>query len=373
MAYWQRKQIGVRTCVAVYYRAAGSIRVLPRVLVKDLDERPDDEVDEWVRTYFNSFSKDSLTLPYDKDVALLAEKFLAYLAAIGRTHSTISEHRSIIFKRILPYFASLGHTESNPERWFAHTVRMQEWLLRQGVTPVMRKRTNITLKVFYRYLVEEGVIRFHPTIVVRNPVIPTSATPLRATVSPNNVLEFVDSCSHSELKIIALIGYGFSLRPQEIFALRPIDFIAGQNSSRYECARTFSKFGLFNRLLVNITRQRNNNEFRTPKSDSRGLVACFDEQIARVLVKELADKMPHEQLFKFKPDWYYELWRRNGIDGITIKDLRRSSILYLGHHTELDLIGLKSHARHKDPATTALYLRRPLEETPPWQGLDVDI
>ena len=45
-----------------------------------------------------------------------------------------------------------------------------------------------------------------------------------------------------------------------------------------------------------------------------------------------------------------------------MKDLRRASLYWLGHHTQLGLIELKSHARHSKSDTTLLYLRRPNEE-----------
>ena len=44
-----------------------------------------------------------------------------------------------------------------------------------------------------------------------------------------------------------------------------------------------------------------------------------------------------------------------------------------GHHTKIEFVVLKSHARHKDPATTALYVRRPEEQVQAWSGLSLDL
>ncbi len=55
-----------------------------------------------------------------------------------------------------------------------------------------------------------------------------------------------------------------------------------------------------------------------------------------------------------------------------MKDLRRASIYWLGHHTNIGIIELKSHARHKRVDTTALYLRRPEEQIDELDALDLD-
>ena len=51
-----------------------------------------------------------------------------------------------------------------------------------------------------------------------------------------------------------------------------------------------------------------------------------------------------------------------GYPGMTLKDLRRASLYWLGHYSSVDLVALKNHARHRNVETTSLYTRRPLED-----------
>ncbi len=56
-----------------------------------------------------------------------------------------------------------------------------------------------------------------------------------------------------------------------------------------------------------------------------------------------------------------KMWKKAGINKITLKDLRRASLYWLGHYSELNFVDLKNHARHSQPSTTPLYVRRPEE------------
>lgn len=192
---------------------------------------------------------------------------------------------------------------------------------------------------------------------------------------PDEVMEYVAATSDLHLKLTALFGYFSSLRPQEIFALRKGDLIAGSKAEELECCKTMASKGLYSRLAVNVHRQRiKNGKFAPPKSHSKGHVAIFDERAAKAIVFLLKDvKDPLMPLFPHLPDWHMKLWVKNGIPKSTTKDLRRASLYYLGHKTALnDLVSLMKHARHKKPETTMLYLRRPGEVTGEWQELDLD-
>jgi integrase len=78
-----------------------------------------------------------------------------------------------------------------------------------------------------------------------------------------------------------------------------------------------------------------------------------------------------EPLFPVANRELYKQWTAatsgTEVDGITLKDLRRASLYHLGHHTAFsgELTLLMKHARHKEPQTTMLYLRRPDEDGPP--------
>lgn len=174
--------------------------------------------------------------------------------------------------------------------------------------------------------------------------------------------------------MMALLGFFFSLRTQELFALRPMDFRAGSQASFLECCKVMGRFKLFSKFAVHVHRQRKKNgEFNHPKSYSNGWFSCFHEQGAKEIVKRLKVIEDKEQLiFDHLPDWNIKLWKRKGIPNITLKDLRRASLYWLGHQNDIDLVALKHHARHSKVDTTMLYLRRPGEEVDGGFELDLD-
>jgi hypothetical protein len=376
MAYWQWKSYRLSRYVAVYVKTKGVAKPLPRSLVKHLDSASDGDIEKWVAEFADPLGQKYIRHGQDyiaPELADLVGKFCQFQLAEGRTKTTVQQHRSLLTRFALPFFCDQIPPQFNPEDWHLTSIKLQPWLEERGVTSPVRKRVNISLRTYYKYLYDEGIVKYHPQLRLRNPRRIDTPTPLRVSLTPEDIISFVSKCQIKELRLIALIGFGFSVRPQEIAALRSMDFRAGSSALVLECCKSLANCGLFNRLAVIIHRQRIRNEFRSPKSGSTGVVGCIDERIARLLVDELHGLGSDSQLFKHQLDWYYELWRRHGIQNVTMKDLRRASILWLGHHTKIEFVVLKSHARHKDPATTALYVRRPEEQLQAWSGLSLEL
>lgn len=167
-----------------------------------------------------------------------------------------------------------------------------------------------------------------------------------------------------EIKLLSLIGYFFSLRPQEVFALKPSDFKAGSEVKLLECSQAMTRSNLYDRFVVHIERQRTNrSELTTPKAGSKGWVSCFDKAGAKEIVSLLnKGSSPEEPIFKLNNRELYKRWRKFGIKGVTLKDLRRASLYWLGHHASMEPMLLKQHARHNLLETTMLYMRRPDED-----------
>jgi integrase len=159
------------------------------------------------------------------------------------------------------------------------------------------------------------------------------------------------------IALLALIGYFFSLRPQELFALRRDDFRANES---VEACKALRAVGLYGKLAMRIDRQRRGDgSVCDPKASSKGWVACFDKKAAELIVESLLGLSKNAKLFDRSNDWLTVQWKKRGIQGITLKDLRRASLYWLGHYSNIDYATLKNHARHADPNTTWLYLRRP--------------
>jgi integrase len=204
--------------------------------------------------------------------------------------------------------------------------------------------------------------------------ITSKKTPLLLALKPEEILAY--NPTRPDLRLFALLGYFFSLRPQEVVALTPRDFAAGTEAAMKECAKVMAKAGMYTRLSVHITKQRSSGKIKTPKAGSIGWVSCFQESAAREIIKLIFGKPADEPLFANQMDWYYKLWRREGIPQSTVKDLRRASLYHLGHYSELGgqtPVGLMNHARHKHIQTTMLYCRRPEEwSKDDWKALDLD-
>src|SRR5690606_34961468 len=114
-----------------------------------------------------------------------------------------------------------------------------------------------------------------------------------------------------------------------------------------ECCRVMKRFEMFDRLAVNVHRQRVQiGTFEDPKASSKGWVACFNEDAAKLLVETLRHLDKDKLLFDVLPDASLSRWKNYGMEGVSMKDLRRASLYWLGHKTNIELIPLKHHARH---------------------------
>lgn len=365
---WQRDKQGR---VWFYYSQDGNQKKVPRSETKHLDTEPDHNVAA-ERTRWGLVNLGTKpqwdTLTHDDTLALVAA-FCAYLETRKKSPKTVSQHRHNLNDYCLPFFVQKeGLTD--PVLWPKKSVRLLEHLQGLEVGARTINTCNVSLRVFWDWLVEEG--RATGALLLRNSVSGDDETPLNFTVTPKDILDQLYKTP--ELAILALVGYFFSLRPQELVALRPCDFRAGSAAIDLEACKVMAQHGLYSRLAVNVHRQRVGNSFKTPKANSKGWVACFHEGAAREIVAALKNEPPYELIFKHRLDWWFKLWAKkgHGYPGLTLKDLRRASLYWLGNHTQISFTALKNHARHADPSTTALYVRRPGEEASEFSPLDLD-
>lgn len=361
MASWQRKH---GKYVFVYTRKHGKQSALARKLTRHLDLQDDSQIQAWV-TAWSVLNESDAQVPDDAAKTKLltnVEQFVAHLKNIQRSPKTVWEHRSCLLRFVVPFFTERKPPLFDVNTWPSASIRFQDYLKRQNVTQSNRIKATTALKQFYGYLQDEGIVNSQFSLRIRNPPRPFKSTPLIRTVSPQDILEFARTCQDRESKLMALIGYFFSLRPYELFSLRRCDFSAGTTVTVLECSRVFRDSGLFDKLVVNIARQRvATGGFTSPKCHSKGLVCCFNEDAARQIVGILNSYPANELLFKRLPDTSIKQWKRSGIENIQLKDLRRSSLYHLGHYSSLSLVALKNHARHRYVSTTELYTRRPEE------------
>jgi hypothetical protein len=371
MAYWNRRR---NNHVFVYTSVGGKQSALPRSETMHLDTEPDHNIDTWVHNWSLTHEhqdNSERTVLTDAKTLELVEHFCTYLMTIAKDKGTVSEHRGNLINYVLPYFIYKCDLK-DPQLWPNRSVKLVNYLREElGLKAKHINACNTAIRQMWKWMVEERIVSEASLLLRSGGKISRNTTPLRKTITPDQLLNHKFKDRPAEL--LALLGYFFSLRPQEIIALRPRDFRAGMAAAQLECCKVMAQSDLYNKLAVLIEHQREGSEpLRIPKASSRGAVACFDRKAAARIVSLLNELPPEEFILPYTIFHYYRYWRENGYSGITLKDLRRSSLYYLGHYTEMSPVGLMNHARHTSLDTTSLYLRRPEENTTEWSGLNLD-
>lgn len=291
--------------VFVFYYPPGGTRqkALPREQTRHLDGEPEEVVREWVTRWSNlneiqKVRPDLVTSALPAKWQKLIDDFCSHLKAKGRADNTISDHRRHV-ETSLPFFIEQGC--SSLSDFPKYSRKLGDWLLGRGKTPRRVYAINQSLQVFWRYLdvnrgLVEGVLRLVGGQKDKAP------TPLKLTIAPTDILSF--AFTKDDIKLFALLGYFFSLRPQEVLALTPGHFKAGSTASTLECCKTLANVGLYDKLAVHIVRQKVGNKFKDPKKNSVGWVGCFNPEAAKVIVKLLIGKKSTDLLFPHRVDTY---------------------------------------------------------------------
>jgi hypothetical protein len=360
MAYWQRKPNG---SVAVYYKdtAKGKVVPIPRKKIYQLDELQDQEIDKWVARWARLNEarklKPSIRQP-SPEVEVLIEEYLSYLKDLEKRPNTIFKHQGYL-KRVAAYYGDIPLAQWPETSW-----NLGKWIRGNGDSPGIVKRTHQTFLLFWEWLVNTG----HCEGFIRLPKTPSprkNKTPLKHLFTPEEVLKFVLSSPHPKIQFMALMGYFFSLRPQETFILTAEDFAAGEEAEGLPCCQYMAKAKLYNKLAVYVYQQKAVDGVVDTKTKDTEYVACFDKRAAKLVVGLLNEGFGG---VGFTTTYCWKYWNKHGIPNCSLKDLRRASVHWLGHETDLKEMALMNHARHADFNTTRDYLRRPEKQKPLAKG-----
>lgn len=385
MAYWFRKRDKhVYFCVI----QDGKPKSIPRAETKHMDVWSDRQLDAEAERLEREVEGKTVTkanlLLDGTELGRWLEDHLKFLRGRKKDANTVGWRSKALRERVIPFFLQGKQPLHDPASWPERSAQLLGHLEARGVSYDNILRANMALTGFYRWLREERHIRTNLEMLVRNPVkdeddAEEAGTPLRHVVTPDQMLSWLRGLptddNHRPIKLLALFGYFLSLRPQETFALKPADFGAGSNVIDLECAVVMKRANLFSKLVVDVQRQRaaRGAKIKPPKAHSRGKVACFNEEAAKMIVGLLKGHNKDKPLFERSNGFLFKQWKACGYPEATLKDLRRASLYWLGHHTTLEPANLQKHARHKYLSTTMLYMRRPGEQSADeWNGLDLD-
>lgn len=353
MAYWRKR---LDKYVTVYVED----KPLPRKLTKHLDNCSEVEINQWVEKWqaLNAAYTHRIdTTPISPELNTYLTRYLEYQKTVmQREPGTLRTHKRHLLSAI-QFFdnAPLTSWPTSSKQFVQHIVETKK------VSTMEAYRHGQTLKLFWDWCRDEDLVDVDLRMKGRRFRQGSKATPLETLITPEDVLAWQ---LPPDLKLLSLLCYFFSLRPQEAFVATR--FLAGSEAAKLECCRLMAetkvkKSGhqLYNRLAVYIEFQKTGKgDVRPPKTPfSVGWVACFDERAARQVVALVKQNLAYPRA----PSTYYNRWGREKL-GATLKDLRRASIYWLGHNTDMQVISLKNHARHSTIMTTELYLRRPWEK-----------
>ncbi|RYZ85924.1 MAG: hypothetical protein EOP04_14945 [Proteobacteria bacterium] len=383
--------------VQAYCPIAQRGKFLPRSETRHLDNLSDEEIWAFIR------EKQAATISYDwghtspseavesvlpASVTINFERWLAHLEERGLDMQTIRQHRSLGGRFVLEYFGKVGK-EPDPNRWPEHTGNFYRWLtsaasLRlklDGNGEIKRdvngaklmepaacsnhqiKLVNICLRKFFRWMVEENLVN-SVELRLRPPPSSAKKVQLQSKLSPDQVLAWARECENRTVKFLGLAGYFFSLRPQEVCALRPIDFRTDHAIKGLECVTVMKRAGLYGGLVTYVGRQKQTlgTIKDNAKKGSNGWVSCFSKEAAQEIVNILNEEKLSEEVAKWNITKLYEDWRMFGPKGFTMKDMRRASLHWLGQNSQLQPLHLMKHARHRNIETTMVYCQRPEEK-----------
>jgi integrase len=367
--------------VFVYYFEGGQVKQVPRAATKELDGQSDENIRYWMRWYASEkgYAHGERSAPQSHPkLERLAEDFAIWLSKEeGNAEKTVQGYLRDLREYVFPYFLScnpvLGH---DPNSWAQYSSKMRSAFEADGMSKNSIRTCNTALRRFWTYLHEERLILQGLDLYIRNPKGFHNQTPLKVTLDPDAVLAFGRDVTKEPLaRFMALVGYFFSLRPQELFAIERKYFKAGSSDSGYECVKSLRKFGFNPKLLYYVEMQESDNGVKgDPKKSATGWVACFNSEAERLIVELLKDMPSFGASLPARNHIYYPYWKKKGLSGFTLKDLRRASLYWLGHHTDLPPLVIQKHARHKDFTSTQKYLRRPDEgfDGPAGDDLDLD-
>lgn len=374
MAYWQRKQVKGRTYLYVYTRRGGrQVVVKPRSLYSHLDGAEDHNVDAWVAQWSAQHEGVKVTpahiLFYDDALNQYLRDWTQFLAHNRHlSQVTIKKYESLLRRYAFPFF--LQQELKNPNQWPGVSIKLHAYLQENTCSQVLVAEINNALRGFFSWLQDEGIVAFAGNLRLRNTKRISKHTPLAHPIEPSEALRFVRSQTDWRVQFLALTGYFFSLRPQEAFALTPLDFqLADDLPAKDRLAVDVMRNAeLAHDLVVHISKQRGaNGETSEPKAHSFGHVVCFNPEASQLLTA-IVDDLPDGPILNGDNRFIYRLWERatkgTTLADISLKDLRRASLFWLGHHSKLEPLQLMKHARHKQFSTTELYIRKPKQEAP---------
>lgn len=370
---WAREKNGT---VRIFECGTGGAK-WPRAKCHPFDTYTDEQLEGYIQNYNAKIGIQSKGVGVAESTAVLIEEWAVFLKLKDKNRGTVAEKRKHAY-RCSKYFETLT---DDIKLWPQYSIDLATHLRKEGHSKLETAKTQNNLRSFWAWLKKHkkrvsGALDLDE---VTGYAIQQTAR-LSFSVTPEDVLEFVKSCTIPEIKIAALTAFFGGLRPHEVYALRRGYFHSKDFARNSESGKVMASIGLYDGLVVNVSKSRGKkiDEEGDPKKLSFGIVSIFDKRAAAELVKLIGDKPKDQPLFKYTNGYYQHLWNGHGdkpakgYPGLTLWDLRRAGVYYLGNFSQIKIESLKNWARHKKISTTALYFRQPYAAPKPQDVLELD-
>ena len=176
--FWKRTKDG-RVRVFFYDPSSQTQKNVPRKETAHLDHEADELIDQWVRRKAGLAKVIDLRpdLVAHAPTASVLERFCTYLElTLARKKITIYIHRFNLSTYVFPFFHHVCKVKAYQE-YQVHSRRLGQWLLvEQGLPDRKARYVQMSLRVFWRWLVDEGLAE-NGQLVLRRIVNPSRPTP----------------------------------------------------------------------------------------------------------------------------------------------------------------------------------------------------
>jgi integrase len=387
MATFQRRGKNRRLRIFFYDPRLHKQIQLPPGQIEHLQAASDEDVQAWIDQFEAGHGRvkakvEQHYVDRESEVFQKYQQFEAFMETDQRKkplRETTKKARIYFFERHICGFFIGAHGNDNLNRWRHLIPQFHTHLVQKGVSRRDRKRTLGILKEFGTYLAFIEHIDA-PWLILPPKGVENSETPLKLIRTPSEILSLSGHILLAPLRLACLIGYFASLRPSEVWALTIEDFLTGAAAKDCRSYQVTSAHGVGSGLSVHIRRtfhaeDRGGLTSDTKSKASKDIVNIWHPDGAKAIAKFLKDIKSGPIFPAWSRGHFDHQWLKYGQPsvGLTMHDLRRSSVFYLGKILNFHPIGLKDYARHVEISTTMLYVRGPNDEvssSPPPRNFD---
>jgi integrase len=384
-----------RIYITFYDVKKGRIVQVPRSKTKHLDGLSQEQVQAWVDDWEATSGKkreriDRFLLKSNDPLAQWWASYQDDRRKDKNVGTRAMKNEEVYWRKYILEFFIKQHELKDIRKWAPMVPQFHAFINSHDQIKSVdsRKKVLWVLERFSKYLVFQRVLTY-PFAINLPRANKANETPLPRIILPEEALHVAKTLASDPKNVPAafmmLCGYFASLRPEETGALLPDDFLTGEATitkctsyDEFKGKKLETKLSIFVNKALTIEDGIVDN-LKTVASEGvsivwnreaalllAGLLKQYQEQGALGRRrKSQSNRKGRTSILGVSRGQMDKIWFNTGrkiLGGITLHDLRRASLLYLGRRAKIAPLILQSHARHADFATTEIYCREPKSE-----------